>query len=124
MPAAVSYLAESALRFFDDSLHHFAGGVYAKQMLIPAGTAVAQHKHHFDHLSILASGSVEVEVDGIRTAHVAPACLTIKAGAHHGIKALTDSVWFCLHAADVDDDSALVMPSDPQDMRKLAESML
>ena len=28
----------------------------------------------------------------------APACLEIKAGVIHGVKAITDCVWFCIHA--------------------------
>lgn len=111
-----------------DIAHYFGGGVYAKEMRVAAGVAIAQHKHRFDHLSLLASGSVEVEVDGMRTTHNAPACLTIKAGKHHGVKALTDVVWYCIHAtecADEDEvDAALVLPSDPQDMRRIAEGML
>ena len=43
--------------------HHFSAGVYAKETLIPAGHVLVQHKHKFSHLSILASGSIELMVD-------------------------------------------------------------
>ena len=42
--------------------HHFSAGVYAKETLIPAGHVLVQHKHKFSHLSILASGSIELMV--------------------------------------------------------------
>jgi len=83
--------------------HHFSSGVYAKEIHIPAGCLVGSHAHKFDHLSLLASGEVIVKTDET-TQHVkAPACLTIKAGIHHEISALTDSVWYCIHATDVTD---------------------
>jgi len=107
-----------------DITHHLAGGVYAKETRIPAGMVLVQHKHLYDHLSVLAFGAVEVEVDGVRTRHVGPACIEIKAGKHHGVKALTDSVWFCIHASDVADDDALIAPGSDEDMRAVAEAML
>ena len=35
----------------------------------------------------------------------APACIEIKAGLTHGVKAITDCVWFCIHATDEKDPS-------------------
>jgi len=88
-----------------DLVHHFSDGLYAKQMIIPADTMILKHTHSFSHLSILASGKVAVmrgdEVDVIE----APACIEIKAGLVHGVKALTDCVWFCIHATDEKDAS-------------------
>lgn len=104
--------------------HHLAGGVYAKEARIPAGMVLVQHKHHYDHLSVLASGTVEVAVEGARSVHTGPACLEIKAGVHHGVKALTDTVWFCVHASSVADDDALIAPGNAAEMRGIAEGML
>ena len=88
-----------------DLVHHFSDGLYAKQMIIQADTMILKHTHSFSHLSILASGKVAVmrgdEVDVIK----APACIEIKAGLVHGVKALTDCVWFCIHATDEKDAS-------------------
>ncbi len=83
--------------------HHFSSGVYAKETLIPAGHVLVQHKHKFSHLSILASGSIELMVDGERKIIHAPACLTIEADKHHGVKSLTDVVWYCIHATECTD---------------------
>ncbi len=35
----------------------------------------------------------------------APACIEIRAGLTHGVKAITDCVWFCIHATDEQDPS-------------------
>lgn len=34
--------------------HHFSDNLYAKEMFIPADSLIIQHKHEYDHLSILA----------------------------------------------------------------------
>lgn len=111
-----------------DITHHFGGGVYAKETIVPAGMVLVQHKHEHDHLSILASGTVEVTVDGARKVLIGPACLKIQAGTHHGIKALTDVVWYCIHATDCDDpekvDEVLIVPGDPADMNAMLRGML
>lgn len=94
--------------------HHFAGGVYAKETRLPAGQVFVQHKHAFEHLSILARGHVKVTTDGRERVYVAPAVITIPAGVHHAVHALQDSLWFCIHATDCTDpdrvDEALIAP--------------
>lgn len=107
--------------------HHFGAGVYAKETRIPAGQILVQHKHHFDHLSILASGSVELMVDGDRQIVHAPACLTIEANKHHGVKSLTDVVWYCVHATDCTDESeideVLIAPSNVSEAQQMAQCL-
>lgn len=108
--------------------HHFGGGVYAKETIVPAGHVLVQHMHEQAHLSVLARGRVLLEVDGQRREIDAPACLTIEAGKHHGIKALTDVVWYCIHATDCTDpdevDEVLIAPgSDEATMQAMAEGM-
>jgi quercetin dioxygenase-like cupin family protein len=83
--------------------HYFAAGLYAKQMTINVGTCVKGHVHLFDHMSILAKGSVMVYLDGDATRYDAPAVVTIKQGKCHSIHPITDSVWYCLHATDLTD---------------------
>jgi quercetin dioxygenase-like cupin family protein len=107
--------------------HHFSAGVYAKETLIPAGQVLVQHKHKFSHLSILASGSIELMVDDERKIIHAPACLTIEADKHHGVKSLTDVVWYCIHATectDIDEiDEVLIVPGDQVKAQELAQCL-
>ena len=107
--------------------HLFGGGVYLKETRIPAGMVLVQHKHEHDHLSYLATGMVELQVDGIKRTVCGPVGLTIEAGKHHGIKALTDALWLCIHATDCEDenevDRVLIVPSD-ENMQAIAEGML
>ena len=100
--------------------HHFSSGVYAKECVIPSNYVLIQHKHEFDHLSILASGSIELLVDGVRSVVHAPACLTIKAGKHHGVKSLTEVVLYCIHAID---HSEKILDSEETEIQLLATSL-
>jgi quercetin dioxygenase-like cupin family protein len=84
-------------------VHHFAGGVYCKETHIPAGRALLQHAHPFEHLSVLAKGSAVVSVDGVRYVYDAPAFLKIKANAIHEVQAVSDCVWGCIHATNETD---------------------
>jgi quercetin dioxygenase-like cupin family protein len=92
--------------------HHFSGREYAKQMTLPAGHFAVTHEHVYDHISILASGHVVVELDGVKFGMQGPDAVVIPAGKKHRIEAITDSVWFCVHATDETDsdkvDSVLI----------------
>jgi len=83
--------------------HHFSEHLYAKEIHLNAGSIAVQHKHKFDHLSILAKGSVIVLFDEDAVEYTAPACINIVKGVDHAIKALEDSVWYCVHATDETD---------------------
>lgn len=93
-------------------MHHFGGGTYAKEMHVPAGATIGKHRHSFAHLSVLAAGSALVHTDESTKQFDAPACIEIKAGIHHEITAITDVVWYCIHATDCTDpqqvDTALI----------------
>ena len=100
-----------------DIAHFFGGKVYLKETRVPAGQVLVQHKHLFDHLSYLVLGSVLVMVDGQTRQVDAPACLNIEAGKHHGVCALTEAVWLCIHSTSVNDpehvDEVLIAKADP-----------
>ena len=85
--------------------HHFSDGLYAKESRFSEGTAILKHTHSFSHLSILAKGKVAVMIGEEIEVIEAPACIEIKAGLTHGVKAITDCVWFCIHATDEKDPS-------------------
>jgi len=85
--------------------HHFSDGLYAKETHIKAGEMLLQHKHNYSHLSVIAQGKVVVVNEGNIQIIEAPACIEIKAGENHGVKAITDCVWFCIHATDEKDAS-------------------
>jgi mannose-6-phosphate isomerase-like protein (cupin superfamily) len=105
--------------------HHFSSGVYAKETLIPAGKWLIQHSHKHDHLSVLAQGTIELVVDGVSTVMSAPNCLTVAAGKHHGVRAVTDVVWYCIHATNCTDESevddVLIGTPDLEQVKAIAQ---
>ena len=83
--------------------HHFSSGVYAREMTLKEGFYAETHSHKYDHLSILSSGAVIVESNNESHFYEAPACIEIKAEVKHKITALSDVVWFCIHATEETD---------------------
>lgn len=92
-------------------VHHFVDGFYAKEARIPQYASVMQHKHAYDHDSVLLIGEVLVyemapgQQQETVSHHVAPAILKIKAGVQHKVLALRESLWFCVHKTDETDPS-------------------
>ena len=105
--------------------HHFSSGVYAKETRIPAGKWLIQHSHKYDQLSVLAQGTIELVVDGVSTVMSAPNCLTVAAGKHHGVRAVTDVVWYCIHATNCTDESevddVLIGTPDLEQVKAIAQ---
>lgn len=83
-----------------DDVEFTAGGIFVKQMAIAkAGTAIPQHSHAYDHMSMLAAGSVRVWKDGVFDAeYTAPTGIFITAGVKHAFLSLEDNtVIYCVH---------------------------
>jgi len=84
----------------------YFGNIWVRQnVLEKSGDVVLGHKHHFNHVSMLISGKVLVEVDGCEPKEfVAPTFIVIKKEYRHQFTALEDNtVWFCVYALrDVD----------------------
>lgn len=80
---------------------HLFSGIFLKEMLIPdAGTVVPQHSHHYDHMSYIAAGAVEVTQDGKDMGvFEAPAAIRIPAGTKHTFKTLHPwTLVLCIHS--------------------------
>jgi len=57
------------------------------------------HVHNFDHVTLLAKGRVEVDVNGAKTVFSAPHMIYITQGKRHFLTALEDdTVAYCVHA--------------------------
>jgi len=64
-----------------------------------AGDIEYGHKHQFDHLTLLAAGSLRVTVEGKTTDFVAPHMLYIHKDKEHELVALEpNTVAYCIHA--------------------------
>lgn len=99
---------EDAIRALPDQIepetfHHFAPGIYAREMHIPAGTVLTGKIHKTEHLCIIAQGSLDVFNDGIVTKIVAPYTFVSQPGTKRGAYVYEDVVWTTIHATDETD---------------------
>ena len=74
--------------------------LYSRMMhFAKAGDIEHGHTHQFDHLTLLASGSLRVTVEGKTTNFKAPHMIYIRADKNHELVALEDNtVAYCIHA--------------------------
>lgn len=89
---------------------HLVDDVFVKQMVVAkAGTFIPQHVHKYDHLSMLAVGSVKLWEDGRYTGEVkAPSGIVIKAGVRHMFQTTEDNtIVYCIHNAARADFAAI-----------------
>jgi hypothetical protein len=79
----------------------YFGNIWVRQnYLEKIGDIHPGHKHHFDHVSLLASGRVRVTVDGYPPKEfTAPTFVVIKKEHNHKFEALEDgTLWYCVFA--------------------------
>jgi quercetin dioxygenase-like cupin family protein len=71
------------------------------------------HTHTFDHLTLLAKGSLSVNVNGNVSTYAAPMMIFIKADVEHELTALeNDTVAYCIHALrELDNPDDILDPS-------------
>jgi quercetin dioxygenase-like cupin family protein len=74
--------------------------LFSRQMHFEkAGDIECGHTHPFDHLTLLAAGSLRVTVQGTTTEFKAPHMIYVKAEHTHELVALEDNtVAYCIHA--------------------------
>lgn len=101
LEAAISnYLAPIEL----ETVHHFAPGVYARELRIPAGVLLTGKIHRTRHLNIVSKGTIAVwsEVTGPMLVH-APFTFVSEPGTRRVGFALEDTVWTTIHPTEETD---------------------
>ena len=78
----------------------YATNLWLRQMhFLKAGDTNDGHVHNYDHMTLLAYGSVRVHVEDKTTDFKAPHSIFISKGKRHFIEALEDgTVAYCVHA--------------------------
>jgi hypothetical protein len=117
----------------------YFGNIWVRQNVLEhAGESTDGHYHLFDHVSLLAQGTVEVEVEGNPPKQfTAPTFIVIRKEKPHKFTAVTDDVlWYCVFAIrDENGDVGDIIPETSQpyfikdaapdywDKRKILEDM-
>lgn len=77
--------------------HHFAHGIYGREMRIPAGVVVVGKIHRHSTLNVLAQGAMSVTTPEGQKIVRAPAIFTSEPGTKKVALALTDCVFLNVH---------------------------
>jgi quercetin dioxygenase-like cupin family protein len=99
--------------------------LYSRMMhFVKAGDTEYGHVHQFDHLTLLASGSLKVTVEGKVSQFNAPHMIYIHKDKNHELVALEDNtVAYCIHALrDKTTEDILDPDSIPQGVSALTVS--
>lgn len=127
---AVDYLEEAIRRQLPpidlEPVHHFAPGIYARELTIPAGVLLTGKIHRTTHLNIVSQGSIVVwsETEGTRRID-APFAFVASPGTRRIGFALTDTVWTTIHATDLTDlDELEQVLIEPHSSEYLSEAVL
>ena len=88
--------------------HHFADGIYGRELFIPAGTALVGERHRHSTLNILLQGRIHVTgADGAVRELVAPAMFVSAAGTEKVGYAVEDTIWVNVHPTKLTDLDAI-----------------
>lgn len=98
--------------------HHFADGVYGREMFLPAGATIVGKMHRFATLNILAQGEIAVtNADGAVRVLKAPAVFVSPPMGQKVGHAITDVVWINVHPTRLTDvaaiESKFIVPEAP-----------
>jgi hypothetical protein len=78
--------------------HHFAKGVYAREIFIPKGTLLTGKIHKTEHLNIVSQGDISVLTENGPKRVKAPFAMVSQAGIKRAGYAHEDTVWTTIHA--------------------------
>ena len=83
--------------------HHFASGVYARELHIPKGVCLVGKIHNYEQINVLSKGSIVVVTEeGYNELH-APLTFVSPAGTKRAGYTLEDTIWTTFHVS-IDDD--------------------
>ncbi len=100
-------------------IHHFAPGIYMRQMDAKAGTLVVSKMHSTEHQNILLKGAVSlITEDGLKTIY-APSIMLSQPGTKRIGYFHEDSSWLTIHPTDETDvdilEESLTIPESEID---------
>ncbi len=90
-----------------ETIHHFAPGVYARELRIPAGVVLTGKIHRTEHLNIISAGKIQVYNDGVTKTIEAPFTFVSKPGTNRAGFAIENTVWTTIHVTE-ETDLALI----------------
>jgi hypothetical protein len=87
--------------------HYFADGMYARELIRPAGTLIVGKTHKHEHFYIVTKGRVQVASDEGNEIYEAPTVIVSRPGTKRAVLALEDSVCMTVHRTGLRDLDAI-----------------
>ena len=110
---ALTELPDAITDFTEQTLHHFAHGVYGREFWMPKGQVVVGKIHRFPCLNIFVKGKVVVtsSTDDVPPGTIieAGSVWVSKPGTQRAVYALEDSIWFTAHPNPDNGEDLLVI---------------
>lgn len=103
LPVSIDALAAGIAAQLDpveiDPVHRFARGLYAREIMIPAGTLLVGKRHRTQHLNVISAGRIRVWAEGESVREiVAPFAFVAEPGTQRVGFTLEDTIWTTVHA--------------------------
>ena len=92
--------------------HHFAPGLYAREIFIPAGYVIVGKIHRHAHVNTISKGRVVVATEFGTSELVAPCTFVSVPGTKRAVVAQEDTIWTTYH------------PTQETDLNKIEESVI
>lgn len=83
--------------------HHFAPGLYAREILIPQGVLIVGKIHKHAHVNTISKGHVLVATEQGLIEFVAPYTFISQPGTKRVVLALSETIWTTYHPTDETD---------------------
>jgi hypothetical protein len=83
--------------------HHFAKGLYAREIFIPKGVLLTGKIHRTEHLNIISQGDISVVTEFGTKRVQAPYIMVAKPGTKRVGYAHEDTVWITVHGTEETD---------------------
>ena len=83
--------------------HYFSSGVYAREITIPAGTALTGKIHKYAQLNILSAGEISVTIGNEVRRLKAPFTFVAPPGTKRAAYVHEEAVWTTIHGTDETD---------------------
>jgi len=96
-----------AAKFVPQITHHFAPGLYAREMWLPAGALIVGKIHKHEHLTHLSYGKCEVATDEQIVLLEGPLTFKSHVGVKRVILAHSDLLWTTFHHTQETDIEAI-----------------
>ncbi len=85
-------------------IDHFSEGVYARELHIPAGSALTGKIHKYRNFNILSKGQMLIYLeDGTKKLISAPFSIVSPEGTRRAVLAITDCIWTTIHGTEETD---------------------